>query len=531
MILSNGLLSASQINSLYTFDNLLNASQIKGNFTKNLIGGSLGNEDLLSYIQNLIDSFKTRVANEGGTFEAKDCLFSNLTTLDDYQVDTNAQIVRDYATRVRADGGVVEGFENVITSIKTLNNSDLYEKASLSLFTSGVKAGKAYSILPANGNGDFDVIRSTTKTRTNGAGLIETVAANVPSLNYDKIGGASSLLLEQQRTNLALYSDDFSNPSWFKNVSSVLSDQAVAPNGTFTSDKLIPDSGANVCRLLFNGVNVSAGSLTFSIFVKVIDFNFFFLREDINNTLDNTIFDLTLKTISTLAPGRTASITEYINGYLRIQLTATSPDSFISNLGFGFCNNGTSVSVTGDGVKSGLIWGAQLEQGSYATSYITTQASAVTRLADSFRKNNIFTNNFITSLGGTWFVEFKNNIPLIRDGAGAGLNLTTTGGYAPGLIFKQGGESRIRLIELKSSGSEIQIYITTQTTSNLIIKWDGFSLNVFENGIKVVSNYPFTLSLLNVLDCSGLTTTVNLSSLALFPTPLTDAECITLTTP
>jgi hypothetical protein len=631
-----------------------------------LLGSGQGQSG--TYVELMLQAYKFRVYAEAGVFEAEECLKTSLKTLDGYQVDPNAQIVRDYASRVRAYGGTVEAFESTISSIKDLRNKDLYDRASLTLFPSGAKSGTIFSLQPesvldnnliVNGNfsenetnwtktepinstvtftnnqltfnrgsnssdpsvrnigigikgktykitfevvsatvlsnnvgvsiggntfylvpsissvgikeiiitatetspitihhggggpsvivldnisakeylsADLSFNRNTTKTRTNGAGLIETVAANVPSLNYDTIGGASSLLLEPQRTNLVLYSDDFSKPSWIKNVSSVLSDQAVAPNGTFTSDKLIPDSGANVCRLLFNGVNVSAGSLTFSIFVKVIDFNFFFLREDINNTLDNTIFDLTLKTIPTLATGRTASITEYINGYLRIQLTATSPDTTIANLGFGFCDNGTSVTVTGDGVKSGLIWGAQLEQGSYETSYIPTLGSAVTRNQDLISKTGI--SDLIGQTEGVLFVE---SATLFNDGLFKTFSISN-GTTANSLFIQYTSILNQLVVNGNTQGAGFPNPIV-HTLSNdtlffkIAVSYTTNKITLFVNGLKIPNEIngqllPINFSRLGLDTGTGGSVFLGkVNGLQLYKTALTDAECIALTSP
>mgnify|MGYP000132494612 CR=1 FL=1 len=59
-----------------------------------------------------------------------------------------------------------------------------YDNASLVQIPSGYKAGTLYSVLPANGDGDFDFTRASIATRVNSEGLIETVASGVPRLDY-----------------------------------------------------------------------------------------------------------------------------------------------------------------------------------------------------------------------------------------------------------------------------------------------------------------------------------------------------------
>jgi hypothetical protein len=341
--------------------------------------------------------------------------------------------------------------------------------------------------------------------------LQTTDRLNVPSIDYTG-GGCPSILLEPQRTNLVVPSNNKNNITTGDIQGTYLANTStLAPDNSLTSYRFTPaqlgqslaTASGNPTNRLYFEISLTNSTYTNSIYVKSASGNNFNFAIKVVNIGTDT--EVSSKTIVVTNVWQRVETTGLLNG---------------SNQGLRF------VLKSEQAVD---LWGFQCELGAYATSYILTQASAVTRITDTFRKNNIFTNNFITSLGGTWFVEFKNNIPLIRDGAGAGLNLSANGGYSPGLLFKQSNNnSLIRLSALDNNSIESTVYVTTQTTSKVIIKWNGFNLNVFENGIKVVSNYPFTLTLLNVLDCSGLTTTINLSSLALFPTPLSDEECILL---
>jgi hypothetical protein len=77
----------------------------------------------------------------------------------------------------------------------------LFEEASLVITPNGFKAGKLYAVKGA----DLDVTRATSATRVNANGLIETVASNVPRIDYSG-GGCPSILVEPQRTNLVLNS-------------------------------------------------------------------------------------------------------------------------------------------------------------------------------------------------------------------------------------------------------------------------------------------------------------------------------------
>ena len=88
---------------------------------------------------------------------------------------------------------------------------------SIAVIPSGYKASKLYSVLPTDGSGDLDVVRAGATpnfnaTRVNSEGLIENVLSNVPRLDYSD-GGCPNLLVEPQRTNLLLRSEEFDNAS------------------------------------------------------------------------------------------------------------------------------------------------------------------------------------------------------------------------------------------------------------------------------------------------------------------------------
>ena len=118
----------------------------------------------------------------------------------------------------------------------------LYDKSSIALIPSGTKASKLYSVLPANGNGDFTHTRGSTATRVNKDGFIESVANNVPRLDYPLSSGVAGdcphLLLEPSRTNLVTDSEDFSDSSYYKNNATITTDDSTSPDGNVTADKI-----------------------------------------------------------------------------------------------------------------------------------------------------------------------------------------------------------------------------------------------------------------------------------------------------
>ena len=86
--------------------------------------------------------------------------------------------------------------------------------------------------------------RVSTATRVNANGLIEVVASGSPRIDFDPVTQVcKGLLIEEQRTNLLTYSENFAlTPAWQKARATISSSVIVAPDGTLTADKLVEDT-------------------------------------------------------------------------------------------------------------------------------------------------------------------------------------------------------------------------------------------------------------------------------------------------
>ena len=407
----------------------------------------------------------------------------------------------------------------------------LLTDASLLLTPNANATSKLYSIIPSNGNGDFTGTRATTATRVNSSGLIETTAINVIRRDYS-LGGCPNILLEPQRTNLALQSSSFDSATWTKlNGSSVsLTSGVINPSGGTNSFKYIASN------LAFGGILrqplsvVSGVSHTFSFFAKKDNYRYVGIR--FNTSLNSQRFpnyDFDTDTLNTQGvAGATLSRELWPNGWVRLILTFTTtttngnPDIAITT-----ANGDTSTALSGG--QSVFIWGAQLEQGAYATSYIPTTTASVTRNADSITRNNIFTNGLITSAGGTWFVELRNNVARVRDTASR-IAIGDTVSFTTNSLILIPPVSLNRASIAKTIGGVITTLFTTTTdTCKIAINWNGSTANVFVNGVKVVSSSSFTTTNMEFFGNSSIGVPYFINEMALFPTPLTDAQCIALT--
>lgn len=366
-------------------------------------------------------------------------------------------------------------------------------QASLVLTPNAVKASKLYSIIPSNGNGDMTVVRATSATRVNSLGLIESVSSNVPRLNYD--GSCPSILVEPQRTNLVPYSEMFADSSWIKtNSATVTANVDISPAGTLTADRLT--AGATLSQIQNGTTAVVSGNIyTVSIWIKRISGTGQVYLRAIENI--NTPITIT-------------------NDWVRYSVTVTAT-STIGRIGVALQTSGDVVS----------IWGAQLELGAYLTSYIPT-ITATTRNADVITRNNIYTNNLITSAGGTWFIELNNNFILTRTIASGGLSIADLSGNQ---FQIRAGSTANRLLILKTiNNTNTSLYTTLTNTVKIAIDWNGATADIFVNGVKVVTGTIFTTLNMNSLSIDADDVPKYIKSMMLFPKPLTDSECIALTT-
>ena len=274
---------------------------------------------------------------------------------------------------------------------------------SLALIPSGVKASKVYSVLPTDGTGDFTFSRAGVATRVNSEGLIEEVLSNVPRLNYPLIdgvvSGCPSLLLEPERTNLLQYSEDFSNAYWTKTNTNT-SNSVISPDGGLNGTKYTLDVTSfrsQISRSIF-----SVGTLyTTSVFVKYDSVKYFYISNAGAGEY-RVVFDIENGVIVSNGANITSSkIENYGNGWYRCSSVFTAAYSTLYLKFSPNSNNDTFTNTT----DFSYIYGAQVEQGSYATSYIPTNGSAVTRVAET--ANGAGDANTFNDSEGVLFAEIS----------------------------------------------------------------------------------------------------------------------------
>ena len=231
-----------------------------------------------------------------------------------------------------------------------------------------------------------DVITTTSAAAT--AGIKE----DEPRFDYPLAGGAPSLLLEPERTNLITVSEYFGGSSWTDSSSgvTVVNNDAVSPEGVENAAKLVIDntisSGAEFRVDTSLNPSVTNGkSYAFSVFAKAAEFNQ--IQLDVSNAKfgANCHVTATLTGDGSITAGSdvtSSSIENYGNGWYRITMVGTVTGSTgATALIFRLQVDG--INGTGDGSKGIHVYGAQFEEGASATSYIPTHGTADTRSADN----------------------------------------------------------------------------------------------------------------------------------------------------
>jgi hypothetical protein len=365
----------------------------------------------------------------------------------------------------------------------------------------------------------FSFSRDTSGTVVNKDGLIETVGSGEPRIDFkDNTKGA--LLLEPQRSNSLQYSEDFNQSSWSTPNINVTSNVTNAPNGTTTADLIEEVTNGGSLR---QAISVS-GQLTFSFYLKYASGTN--TSASLFCTDANQQAGFNLKTgVVNYVSGSTATIENVGNGWYRCSMTFTSSAS--------------STLILFPNYQSGIggvyAWGAQVEQGSYATSYIPTSGSAVTRVQETSANLTNSINNFGTS-NFSLFIE-----SYIKEGYNARVKKMqswTTRGYAfylnaYGLRGRVYGDSQIDTSYV-GIGSVIN---NSKNKALMVVDRVLNTITIYSNGVNVHSESIASIAGDSLDNTAPLQfqRAINIEAglindFKIYNTALTNAEAIALTT-
>jgi len=393
-------------------------------------------------------------------------------------------------------------------------STPFYDLASLVVVPSGYKASKVYAQKPLTTDGQLTFSRASTATRVNASGLIETVASNVPRLDYTN-STCPKLLLEPQRTNLAQYSEQFDSGYFSKVNTAINANALISPDGSTNADKFIATATTGVHYL---SVPVTSGSpAVLSVFAKAAEETVFAIGNATGSA--GVVFDLSNGTITS---GTDATIENYGNGWYRCSYLRTSWSDFQY-----FSLRGNVPSYTGNGIDGIYLYGVQFEVGAYATSYIPTTSAAVTRLADAAYKDGI--GSFFGTNVGSFFVEAEG--PFFDTTAAYLFDLSDNSSASANRFAMYSVTSNAMSL-FTNGGTNFTASVTARKKIALI--WNGTNAKVYLNGAKVV----------DITIANANPTSINLNSrfndieygnskfsqVMAFKTALTEAQAIEITT-
>ena len=420
----------------------------------------------------------------------------------------------------------------------------LLNKASIILTPTGYKAGTLYNVAPIDEPyEDFDFARTSTATRINSSGLVSNVATGVPRISYDSNGDNGHILLEPTSTNLITYSEDFSDSSW--NLDFAASyitrtpNAATSPSGENNATKLIANDTSRDPTNSYIGASTSASApYSASIFAKKAEYDYLVLGIGSYGGGYYAIFNLSNGTISTspTASGTTASIEDYGNGWYRCIITTTNTSG--SEVLFTTPSVDGTLTTDYTNTTNGVyVWGAQLEELSYATSYIPTlTGSTETRATET--ATGAGSADLINSTEGVLYAEIA---ALVNGGANRYISLSdNTTSNRLNVIFSSNAD-RLTISGTGNIGSftTINFLSYTQNVYNKIaIKYSSSGVKLFVNGSLEGSNsdnVSWTSNTLTTLDFSLWNQSTapfegKVKALAVFNEALSDSELTQLTT-
>ena len=325
--------------------------------------------------------------------------------------------------------------------------------------------------------------RASSGTYVGSDGLIKTAATNEARFDHNPTTGESlGLLVEEQRTNLTLRSQEFDNASWSKTRCSVTPNATTAPDGTLTADKLVEDTSVSVSHTIRESAAynfISGTTYTYSVYAKAGERSRLKFQTSTSPSTTwpaDAIFDLVNGVVVSNIYG-TASIYAAGNGWYRCIITAAAV-STVSTTVATFLAATSGSSYTGDGTSGFYLWGAQLEAGAFPTSYISTTTATVTRSADVASISGSNFSSWYRQDEGTVFVEgiapavscnfvgisdgTNNNRVLIDSGTNSKRLTVTVGGvsqatinktYVYGTSTKSAGAFKLDSFQFSDSGT------------------------------------------------------------------------------
>jgi hypothetical protein len=372
----------------------------------------------------------------------------------------------------------------------------------------------------------FTFARSSSATRVDNEGLIKTTDSGFARIDFLN-NTSGHLLLEPQSTNKVTQSETFS--TWNAAQSIKTSVNLTAPDGSNSVVKLSSSNTNNAeHKLRFYTDTTSAID---SIFAKMGEVRYIFNRRKTQGTsFQSVVFDLQEGVVAANNYSTNAypKITYYGNGWYRCQVYYENVTA--NETGWGL-SDGTNHLYNPPNTTDGLyIWGAQQEDLSFATSYIPTTSSTVTRAAETC--NSAGNSTVFNDSEGVLYAEIA---ALALESSVRQLAISDgTAAEAVKILYISSTQIRIELKTVSGTDFVKDITLTTNEFNKIALQYKASNYKVFFNGsnqsVTQTSAVASGLDRINFDRGDGGDDFYGkIKNIQVYNTALTDAELIELT--
>lgn len=404
--------------------------------------------------------------------------------------------------------------ENIERKLRFVQDEldNLEPKPELYMASAATSVGKLHTVLPEDGSGDFTVERNSEATYIDKDGLIKTAAPNVPRIDWST--GEPMLLRESESINLIPFSEDFTN--WDTYGSLITSNASESPDGSFTAS-MYEFQGADF--LSSPSIPIISGQrYTLSVWVK--------------GTPEVGEFHLGMSS-GDLWEGEQREQFILSENWTRLSFTLTAIADGSSNARLRINFN--------SGVTEGqyvYIWGAQLEEGSKATSYIPTNGAIATRLPDYIYTADA--TGLIGQSAGTVFIELEDFGK--EYAAAVRVFEINSSSSANRILFSKesvgGGRFRIYIGSDGNASVSIRDIYPGTLHNKIAFKYYSNKFDVFINGGKILTGGTFQpptspyshIGLGSRAENNSAHIDALIKSFALYKEALSDSQLIEMTT-
>jgi len=441
--------------------------------------------------------------------------------------------------------------ETCVVGKKYLITFDLNVIQGAAKFSIGSNTGSTTQVIATallSGSYRYEVTAAATHiifnrnfTGTNNEYYVDNVSVvevqgDRPRLSYDITNGVVEkqphLLLEPSSTNFLTFSNDFSNTGWTKGNSTITANNTTSPEGLLNASKLTENTATSSHRVE-ETVTVSNGAtVACSVFVKKGERKFVLLFE--SNCADGAYFNLdTGEFVRTDGTPVDYNIQDMKNGWYRCSIVVTVP-STSCRFQIYMTETSSTSAYTGDGSSSMFLYGAQVEEQTYATSYIPTAGTTITRAAETCNNSKPSVN----STEGVFYLEvaaLSNDLTAryiaINDGSSVnrvrlGYNASVSNRFRA--LVVSGGSITADLNDTDTTLSDITQY------NKIAFKYKANDFALYFNGTEVKTDtsgaVPTGMNQLDFHNGAGTNDFYGkVKGLAVYNEALTDAQLIELT--